>query len=425
MSLPFKIVKADVGIAGVASAAQEAKEDLEAAIGLIGNVFSNPRQQRAAQRNRIRRGRRVLFRGRNKAATKIQALFRGHRARRQGRQSMQIDHNGSINSIFTMPPRRRRRGRRAGKRKRRASYTRSRRKSYRSRSKRRKSSARTRLRLYPGGYPKTHLIKLRANAQTRITTIGSEWASIKFQPANCSDPFLGFRLGAGNEPTPTGIHPVTLAPYPADTHKLLAWTNQKGDILPRPQPYGWDQWMLSSPYGFAIVEGFKTTLTFIQATSSGHGHSTRMLAGFGHLHEQTSNAFLSDWTITNKNVDSTEISDMLNNRIIKNPQELYHGGVGESLAGPKTFVYNYSRKKTERKMKKMGTYIIPDASDSNYMFSHTTSPKFNPNVRFIIADIGAGEGEPIIWNVFIKIDYTVRLMRKTISDESIIGLTPP
>jgi len=412
MSLPFKIVKAGVGIAGVATAAQEAKQEIEEAIGLLGSVFSNPRQQRAAQRNRIRRGRRVLFRGRNTAATKIQALFRGHRQRRAGRQRMQVDdpvahiqHNGSI-----MPPRRRRRGRRAAKRKRRTSYTRKRRRSYRGRRKAKKRTTIRSLRLYPSGYPKTHLIKLRVQKQFKLTNVSNAWSSIKLYPAQCSDPFVGMNLTLG-------ANDVN-----AD-HQLMQWTLKTDAILPRPQPYGWDQWALSSPYQFAVVEGSQTKISFIQTASGGVGSSYRMIAGYTGMHEQFSNGFLPDFSITYGNVKFGEISDMLNVGLIKNPKTLNRAGNGVGLAEPQTFIYNYSRKKTLKRMKAMGTYTVRDDNESNFMFSHNTVPKFDPNVRFVIADIGS-TAEALTWNVFITVDYTLRLMNRVIADESKIGVAP-
>lgn len=389
------------GSGPVVAGARSLEHDLELAIDLVaGAGFSS----RARRRHRRRANK--IQAAQNKAATSIQALFRGYKSRQGGRQRMQID-NGAI----IMPPRRRRRGRRAGKRKRRTSYTRRRRKSFRSRRKRRKSSARTKLRLYPGGFPKTHLIKLRANTQALITNVAGEWASLLLHPAQCHHPFDLVALAN------LGTTDVVAQ------HKRLAFTNKAAAITPVVQPYGWDHWMeqgaagttAESPYQWAVVEGSTFQITFVQAV--GGSASVRMLGGFSGLFEKTSNSYLPDFSKEYANIDATEVSDMLNVRIMKNPQEIYQSGTGEPLSGGKTFIFNYSRKKTERRMKKAGTYMYGSDTKSNFMFTHNTDPVFNPVARFIIADIGAA-AEEVTWNVFIKAEYTIRLSNIRYANES-------
>ncbi len=413
--IPFPIVR------GVIDTAQEIDHDLELAIDLVGGEGFTSRAQRAHRRRAEQgfnynfglaevRAARAGKRKRVKAATHIQAIFRGYQVRRAGRQRMQIDQDGLPPNI--MPPRRRRRGRRAVKRKRRASYTRKRRRSYRARRKRRKSSTRTRLRLYPTGYPKTHLIKLRMQRQIKLTNISAGWASAVFHPAQCSDPLISMQ-------TTSGATDVIAA------HKLMKFTLKNDLISPRPQPYGWDQWMLSSPYTFAVVEGSKTKLSFIQTRAAGVGSSVRMVGGFGKLTEHTSNAFLPDFSIEYGNVDSGEISDLINTGMLKRPRIMRLSGDGANISAPTQFVFNYSRKKTERRMHKIGTYAaalpttgpLPKPTISNFMFEHGTTPAFNPQVRFVIADLGSS-GESVAWDCFVTIDYTVRLMNRVVSQES-------
>lgn len=372
----------------VSSAARSLNKSLEAAVDIVaGRGYSTRARALAANRRK-----------RFQAATSIQALFRGHQVRKAGRQRMQIDRHG-----VPMPPRRRRRGRRAPKRKRRTSYTRKRRRSKVARRKRRKSSTRTRLRLYPSGFPRTHLIKLRLQKQVKITNSPNNWASMVFFPAQCSDPFVAMQAATGADAGPN--------------HQLMKWTLKNDAILPRPQPYGWDEWANQSPYEFAVVEGSKTTLTFIQSNSAGVGSTYRMLAGFSRLTEARHDSFMPAFHIEYANIHKDEISDMMNIKMIPHSKILNLSGNGVELSTPTSFTFNYSRKKITRRMKKMGAFAMKSANESLFMFDHDSTPGFNPQVRFIIADIGAS-AETISWNCFITIEYTLRLQHRIIADES-------
>lgn len=342
-------------------------------------------------------------RQRSQAAFTIQSLFRRHTQRRRIRNAAR-----PLIPVPIMPRRRRRRPRRG--RKRRRSMRRSRRTSTRNKRRRRRSVVRHRLRLYPGGFPKTHLIKLRAVKQCLITSLPDAWGSIFFFPADPSDPFVGWIddiAGALGNDGATGVH------------KRMLFTDKAGNIAGRPQPYGWDEWMSTSPYRHAVVEGSKITITFVQGTAAGAGNSFRMIAGFSTLSEEGGVAFIPNFNSTFGNINTLEVADMINNKIIKNPKTLSITGDGVTLPVPQTFVHTYSRKRLEKHMKRIGTYTDVASNISNYQLAKENSPAFNPKVRFIIADVGS-VSSTIAFNCFVTMDYTIRLMNPTMPDKSVV-----
>ncbi len=310
--------------------------------------------------------------------------------------------------------RRRGRKRRRGRgRKRRLSYKRKRRQSYRRSKKRRKTRMSRAIRLYPGGFPKTHIVKLRALQQCTIFTPAGGWGYVAFFPASCSDPFNQF----------------VAASAVIGSHQKLGFTLKDGtSILPRPQPYGWDQWTIvvdggaedeSGPqYQQAKVLGSKHTITFVQGSNS-TADSSQFLAGWSsRLYSSTTGTNdqgLPSLADSYGHVLSTEISDWVNNAIVHKPSVLKHVGNGVPLlAGGQSYSFTYSWKKTRSHMRKMG-FRLPE--DDAYVFPHSAAPAFDPLALFMIGDV-AGSTTSIKLNCFVEMEYTLQLSTRETNRES-------
>ena len=323
--------------------------------------------------------------------------------------------HGAHKTFHSMPGfRRRGRKRRGGRgRKRRTSYKRKRRTSYRRSRKRRKTRVSRSLRLYPGGFPKTHKVKLRALQQCTIFTPAGQWGYVAFFPASCSDPFNQFRASS----------------VVVGSHLRLGFTHKDGvAILPRPQPYGWDQWTLTADagaenpagpqYQTAKVLGSKHTITFVQGSNS-TTDSSQFLAGWStRLYNDvvaSDQKKLPSFSDSYAHILSTEISDWINNKVVNRPSVLKHVGNGVPLlAGGQSYSFTYSHKKTRRHMRKMG-FEMPE--NDQYVFAHAGVPEFNPVAMFMIGDV-AGSTTEIKLNCFVEIEYTIQLSTREANRES-------
>lgn len=287
----------------------------------------------------------------------------------------------------------RRRGRRAGKR-------------AKSSSRRRRKSVRglSRLRLYPGGVPKTHIVKLRMMKQCIITSSPGKWAFIRFSPANLRDPMSQMDLTGGA----------------VATHQQMKWTLKDGTITPRPQPYGFDHWLdttaspLQSTYGKFSVLGCKISLirTPLKAENTDAASYTQLYAGFNQRTWPSSTTDGSTFASTYGLIDSGEISDWINAGVCPRAQIITQAKQLGSGAGT-VFTHHYSQKKYRRQLRKIG------ATDESWYGSHGIGPAENPQAFFMIADLGpTDDGTPVPLAFMLNMEYTVQLTGMLYGNES-------
>lgn len=290
------------------------------------------------------------------------------------------------------------------------------------------------LRMYPAGYPRTHKIKLRMLKQCIIYSpdrepgasppdyAGAGWGYITFNPAQCVAP-----LGDVREFQEDAI----------DNHTHLRFNYTDGTFGNSPQPYGWDQWMdgTGSPYNRAVVEGSKTTISFVQGSTA--TTTTQFAVGWSSLFgnqdqgvsDPNDDTGLPKFGAYFNAVSRTEVSDMINTGVVKRLTTLRKVGEGARLIGPQSFSYNYSRKKLAARYKRLGV-VIPalfatdlqhaqHADSRRWDFTHATQPGVNPQIRFIIADIGA-DTAPTPLHCIISIEYSLTLFSGSISQGSIL-----
>lgn len=261
---------------------------------------------------------------------------------------------------------------------------------------------RSSLRLYPGGRPKTHLIKLRTLKQCQLTTIASEWGMLTFFPNDPSS-FMEFRAA-----------PATIGP-----HKLLKFTFKNGTtVAPTPQPYGWDQWMgdgsTGAQYDHWMVLGSRTTINFIQGATVEGGVDERHLAGFGSTTYGATNFDIPTFAGIYQFVDSTEISDWMNAGVVKNPTTLKKVGAGARLVGKdQSFVFNWSLKKEKARVRRLGVLALHALWAGS---GHDEQPPLRPVAHFMVGDIGAGTTST--FNCFVEVVYTIRMFEYVVPNES-------
>lgn len=378
----------DIAIAHIpgGATAQRLAQDLDLAVGLIGDVFNPPPTREQAART-IQRNFRWGWEWRRAA-----------RARGNGRQRMQVDPVSNLLQA-TMPRARGRKSKRGRKRKRRVSFRRRRRSIYR---RRRRVKRTHHLRLLPGGFPQSKKVKLRVLKQCAIgtpdTTTG--WGYIIFRPADPYNPFLSFDAteGAGG------------------VHRNLLFTLKNGtSITPKPQPFGWDDW--AAIYPNYVVLGSKITINFVQGSNSAT-NTTQFVAGWN-KNNYHDGAVGHDQSFTQKYVDTihSEVSDMLNIKVIQNPKILTQIGTGSTMeGGSRSFTTFYSLKKQQRRLKKMKLHT-PEHDGASA--SITGSPLYSPQAFFIIGDL-AGDTAQIKLNCFVTIDYTIQFSKHAIDDGSVV-----
>lgn len=266
----------------------------------------------------------------------------------------------------------------------------------RARGRRRRRVAKTRLRLYPGGVPQTHIVKLRVMRQYVITTPTLEWGFIEFNPASMRIPFPGSKA-AGT----------------VNSHKNLKMATVTDTFSTNRQPYGYDHWLLGdaskSHYKDYKVLGSKITIKFIPSARTADA-GDNYYAGWSQLFTgPAGNASSTDGpTLDSKygNVAASEIGDWMNAGIVKRRRVVTTGGDGRF----KSFVFKYSAKRWERQLKRNGIQYGVATPDSGLLWqgNHGTDPVINPVCYFMMADIGTSDvGQAI--NVMITIEYTVKL----------------
>lgn len=317
------------------------------------------------------------------------------------RQPMQIDRDAHPLS-HTMP-RRRGYGKRRTKRRGRPRYKR-RVKKRRGRRMRKRRISRPRLRLYPGGFPLTHKIKLRMVKQIVIHTnaAGGQWGWFKWNPARLSDPLSGLTAG--------GV---------VGTHVSMNVTLKDGAaITPRPQPYGYDHWLgdtttSTDKYKRYSVLGSKCTLVKTSDTVITDAAASRFYAGWSRLFSEDGAAttgFGLTFAQTYIQIGFADVSDWLNTGVVKHPGVITNGKVFNK-ADP-AFTATYSQKKYKRSLERRG---FNQAADWSAIFS--ANPGIDPEFHFMIADLGAAT-TTVPMRFLMVCDYTVLLSSGVMGEHS-------
>lgn len=281
----------------------------------------------------------------------------------------------------------------------------------RARGRRPRRRAKTKLRLYPGGVPSTHIVKLRVMRQYVITTPSLEWGYVEFNPADMRIPFPGSKA-AGTVNSHKNLKMATTAAGGATFS-----TNR--------QPYGYDHWLIDSGaehsnYRHYKVLGSKITLRFVPS-SRGADSGDNYYAGFSQLFTGAAGQLTSSHgpTLDSKynRIAPNEIADWMNAGLVKRRKVVTTGGSGGRF---QTFTFKYSAKKWERSLRRNGVLFGTSytASDTQWMGTHGVSPVVNPVCYFMMADIGTSTAGQAI-NCMITIDYTVKLSSLDISQASL------
>ncbi len=269
-----------------------------------------------------------------------------------------------------------------------------------------------RLRLYPGGFPRTHIVKLRSMKQMQITHNPANWGFVKFFPSSMKAP-----LASSNDTTED--FNTRIATPTQLVHRSLIFTDKAGLEVPTlAQPYGYDAWLqgfsdtgssITHQYDKYKVLGCKITLAFIPDTSTEGG--TQVYGGFSKIQDQNS---LFGTTFINKyaEINRTEVSDFLNVGMVKDLKLLQAGGSG--LGGvQKAFTFNYSAKKYARHLKRVGV-----EQTSDWYGTHQAAPNIMPEAIFLMADLGASSTAHA-FSVMVIHDYTIQLTGSLVSAQSI------
>ncbi len=304
-----------------------------------------------------------------------------------------------------MPHRARKRKRRKSRFRRRNASAKRRRKSVRRGRKRRRSIRRP-LRLYPGGMPLTHKLKMRSTRQCLIKSSAGKWGTLTLHPGSMQQPFASMQTAEDTYMVASG------------NQTRLPFTDKAGVAnVNAGQPQGYDYWLgitASGKYRKYKVLGCQIIVAFIADTASTGG--AQHYAGFTGLMGQ-SDDYGDTFSTKYRFVNDVEVSDMLNNAIIKGPKIITSGGT--DFGGVhKAFVFNYSQKRYERYLKKVGARQGATGAMDAWYGTHTTGPTITPKARFVICDIGV-DTAPVTYNVIINHTWTVQLSDVIIPDASV------
>lgn len=285
---------------------------------------------------------------------------------------------------------RRGRKRRKGRRKAKGRYQR------RARRSRRRPRRIQRIRLYPGGVPLTHMIKLKSMKQMLIHTRPLEWGRVEFSPASMLQPLLGSALTASVN----------------TDQQTLSFLNKADNAVPLlAQPYGYDHWLGNTGdniYRKYKVLGSKITIRLTPSSNSPDSGS-HFYAGWSRLCGQDDN-YGEEFDKRYVNATRLEIADMLNIGVIKKV------GTITSTTGRdafKTFTFRYSWKKYNRSLRRRGINPTIEA----WHGTHGSEPGIVPRCYFIVADMGTSTSI-VKLNVMVTHEYTVQLSGLRIGQES-------
>ncbi len=259
--------------------------------------------------------------------------------------------------------------------------------SYRRRVRKTRRKPRTRaLRLYPGGAPVTHKVKLRMMTQIHIhSPNASSWGVVQFNPADIRVPMV---FSATQQATTPIILKCQTAVLP-------------GAAVP--QPYGYDHWIGvadSNKYRKWKVLGSKFALTKVSNLAHPGGTSGGIYwAGFSKLFA-SSDAYGNTFATTYSNVGNARVGDLLNTAAMRKPQELIKDKLFNKPGNQ--FLFNYSAKKYARSLYKKGI------QDSEWYGTHAASPAVSPKAYFIVADPGVTTTSESIL-MYLTCEYTVQL----------------
>ncbi len=278
----------------------------------------------------------------------------------------------------------------------------------------RRRAMRRGLRLYAAGFPKTHLVRLRAIAQTRIETIKGGWGAIIFEPNNAHRPFKHMRNAVANG----------AGTYVTSSQRLLQWTdkteNEPGGTggqttaLTLRQPYGWDQVLnADGHYKRWMVVGSKITLNFKEGDQD-RASTNNLIGGFTKTNWFTDTNMPQSFATKYADVDWDEPMDLLNVKGFK-AQAMSDPGIGTTAVG-KTFVSTYSLKKLKKRVKREG--FEPEHGDATYSSTFAADPATNPYVLFIVMDRGWVDITGL--DCIVTCDYTIQLSNRDIPDQSTV-----
>lgn len=334
----------------------------------------------------------------------------------------------------TMPrTSRKRRGRRAALGKSRRSGVRARyaRRSTKFRKYRRRARrSRTRIRIYPMGVPLTKIVKLRMMKQCQIFSQGLRWGKVAFQPNSLINPF--FSQLTATDQTSTGYTGRALA----HNHTNLKFVDKAGTILAAgffPQPNGYDQ--LLSPYdttqtggatafvaGQGLFQTYKVletrmTLTVIPDSYSSAG--TNLIGGWTRDYPRVADEGGEPFLVKHARLNDIEVSNMLNQKIIKRPQLL--GSQHRKAGLGKTFTHVWKLRNYRRKVAHGQGAFNQLMGDEKWSGTYALEPEVRPQVFFIIADVASSTTVAV--NFIATFDYTVKLSDRIIGDDSTFGTT--
>ncbi len=384
------------------AAYEQATSVVDTGTDIIRRLGLNNTHNRGRHPRRVHRS--VLRAGDPAANRRYRTVSRAHRAARfrRGRAAhvrrWQASRATAGRTNNSMPrPRRRRRGRYARKYARRSSAFR----RFRRRRRGLRKIVRRRLPLYPGGFPRTHKIRLRAMNQMTITPIQQQWGFIRFRPASMLNPVFGFG-------------PQDLVAYaPHAKMKFYDKVNALPTTATINQPYGYDDWLSSgNQYGRYVVLGSKTSITITPNNVDSTGQSN-WLAGWAKGTYGSSVTEGQLFATAFASIAATEVVDMLNTGICKKlricANERTRVGLGQ------TFTKSYSMKKWMRSKFRQGEASRPDTHE---MFgTHGVAPTSHPTHYFIMADIGDVSVAPV-FSVLVITEYTLQLSNANLGDAS-------
>ncbi len=276
---------------------------------------------------------------------------------------------------------------------------------FRRRTKGRRSYRHSRLRLYPGGFPQTHLVKLRAVNQTKIYVPAGKWGYITFHPAEMLQPFKDMRIAVDTSAVGGG-----------GTHTLLKWTDKATSAAINSadkQPYGYDHWLLQSAVGaqYRHYQVRKCTILVQFVPNTAVQDGLQFYGGFARISDESTSygqTFLERYA----NIDDTEVVDMLNTKVIKQPKIITKGGTGAGGVS-QSFLAVYNQALYKKHLKRVGVEMSDD-----FKGSHGVAPTINPEIKFIIADLAEAEASETSLNCIITIDFVVQLSGGQLGQES-------
>lgn len=284
---------------------------------------------------------------------------------------------------------------------------------YKGYNKRIRPYQRYHLRLYPGGFPETHIIKLRLIAQTRFQSLQGSWVVFMFKP---SDPVQPLQFLETHTSGAVGVGTYITANQIFGRWTAKENTTTPTDVLKTRQPYGWDQWQTEAtrPYAKALVLGSKITLNFREGSQTATG-TQNFKAGFAKGLFGLDSITGQPQSFGNKYgaITTNEPSDAINAKVFS------HGNLSDPAVGTrsqgKKFTYTYSMKDHMRQLKRNGS-VVGDQGINALQSTGNTQAVYQPKAFFCISDLGMSAAQGL--DCMVTIDYTIKLSGRVIPQQS-------